>query len=66
MFRLVRLNEVQYADTEAQKNALVEKGFIVDETAFNGYKPEKADGDEDKPEKADGDDKPKKRNRGGA
>lgn len=66
MFRLVRLNEVQYAETEAQKNALVEKGFIVDETAFNGDKPEKADGDEDKPEKADGDDKPKKRNKGGA
>lgn len=57
MFRLVRLNEVQYAETEAQKNALVEKGFIVDETAFNGDKPEKADGDEDKP---------KKRNKGGA
>ena len=56
MFRLVRLNEVQYAETEAQKNALVEKGFIVDETAFNG----------DKPEKAGGDDKPKKRNKGGA
>lgn len=66
MFRLVRLNEVQYAETEAQKNALVEKGFIVDETAFNGDKPEKADGDEDKPEKTDGDDKPKKRNKGGA
>ena len=66
MFRLVRLNEVQYAETEAQKNALVEKGFIADETAFSGDKPEKADGDEDKPEKADGDDKPKKRNKGGA
>ena len=64
MVRLVRLNEVQYADTEAQKNALVEKGFIVDETAFSGDKPEKAD--EDKPEKADSEDKPKKRNKGGA
>ena len=66
MFRLVRLNEVQYAETEAQKNTLVEKGFIVDETAFNDDKPEKADGDEDKSEKADGGEKPTKRNKGGA
>lgn len=56
MFRLVRLNEVQYVETEAQKAKLVEKGFIVDETAFDG----------DKPEKSDGDDKPKKRNKDGA
>ena len=56
MFRLVRLNEVQYADTEAQKNALVEKGFIVDETAFNGVQPKETDGG----------DKPTKRNKGGA
>lgn len=56
MVRLVRLNEVQYAETEAQKDALIGEGFTVDETASSEAKPEKADGGE----------KPTKRNKGGA
>lgn len=32
MFKLVRLNEVQYTDSEYQKDRLVAEGFILDET----------------------------------
>lgn len=33
MYRLVRLNEVQYTDSEYQKDRLIAEGFNVDEAA---------------------------------
>lgn len=31
MFRLTRLNEIQYVETEAQRDKLIEYGFVLDE-----------------------------------
>lgn len=33
MYRLVRLNEVQYTDSEYQKDRLLSEGFLLDEAA---------------------------------
>ena len=33
MFRLTRLNEIQYVETEAQRDKLIEDGFVLDELA---------------------------------
>lgn len=41
MIRLVRLNEVQYVDSEFEANLLVDEGFVVEDLD-----------DQDEPEKA--------------
>lgn len=33
MFRLTRLNEIQYVETEAQRDKLIEDGFVLDKLA---------------------------------
>lgn len=41
MFRLVRLNEVQYAETEEQRNKLLSVGFVDEALPEPEKEPEK-------------------------
>ena len=67
MFRLTRLNEIQYVETEAQRDKLIEDGFVLDELASDVLQ---EDSEEDvlqeDSEETDNVSKRRKRSKGGA
>lgn len=58
MFRLTRLNEIQYVETEAQRDKLIEDGFVLDELASDVLQEDS--------EETDNVSKRRKRSKGGA